>query len=113
MFSEEDYPDGVGKISDIHIDNFVCRPIVSLSEDFGGAKAQPQVALQLESHMNNFNITGFGYVGEIPEECQALVVKNLLREKIQADGVEYCLNKKDDIVAIKTFKKLSINSIDI
>lgn len=112
LFKEEDFPDGVGKISDIYIDNFVCRPIVELPDDFGGTKAYGEVALKLESHMDNFNITRFSYIGETSEEFQALVAKNLVSEKIQADDAEYCLNKKDDIVTIRSFKELSVNSID-
>ncbi|MBQ9107053.1 MAG: hypothetical protein IJY56_04090 [Clostridia bacterium] len=34
LFNESDYPNGVGKISDIHIENFTCYPVLSAPEGF-------------------------------------------------------------------------------
>ena len=110
LFKEEDYPNGVGKINDIYIENFVCFPVFDLPQDFGGTKSNPETALKLESHMNNFNIRGFKYVVNESKNCQALMGTNLINEKISADGVDYYLNKKDDILKIKNLKNLTINS---
>lgn len=113
LFRENDYPDGVGKISNISIENFTCHPVTMLPDGFGGTKSTPRVALMLESQMDNFQISNFRYVGndEDVKCCPAVVTKNLCGEKICADDKEYILAQKSDIVVIDTFKDICINKI--
>lgn len=109
LFKEEDYPEGVGKISHITFENFVCFPVMDLPHDFGGSKAIPDTALKLEANMDDFNIRGFKYLVSEAETCPALMCSNILNEKICADDKEYYINNKTDSVRINDFKNISIN----
>ncbi|MBE7045584.1 MAG: hypothetical protein E7397_08625 [Ruminococcaceae bacterium] len=109
LFLEEDFPDGVGQISDIRIEHFVCYPVFELDEDFGGTKSVPKTALQFESQMDDFRITDFEYLTEHPEKCPALSCKNLTAQKICADDEEYCLYDKNEKLILNKFKSLSLN----
>ena len=111
LFSESEYPLGVGKISNVHFENFTCYPVTSLPEGFGGTNFVPGTALMFESYMDNFQITNFKYIcdKETAESCPALSAKNLCGEKILADGKEYLLKEKSDTVTIADFHDLLIN----
>ena len=111
LFAEEDYPDGVGRISDISFENFTCYPVFSLPEGFGGTKPMKTAALNIEALMDNFRISGFKYIcdGEDKKKCPALRARNLCGEKITADGEEYRLAEKSDFVGLADFSELRID----
>jgi len=113
LFRENDYPNGVGKISNISIENFTCYPVTMLPDGFGGTESTPRVALMLESHMDHFKISNFRYVGNDRDikDCPAVVAKNLCGEKICADDKEHILAQKSDTVVIDTFKDICIDLI--
>lgn len=109
LFKEEDYPNGVGEIRDIYIENFTCVPSEKYTEE--GTRLFPTVALRIESRLYNFNISGFRYIAdrETCEICPAVVAKNLVGQKICVDGKEYILSQKEDILNIPSFETLSAN----
>ncbi len=111
LFKEENYPNGVGKISNIYFENFTCFPVYKCPHDFGGTKAVPEIALQLESHMDNFKIFNFKYIccEDDSKRCLAVKVTNLIEEKICADNKEYFLESKDDVIVLDNFKDISID----
>ena len=113
LFQENDYPNGVGRISDIHIENFTCYPVLSLPEGFGGSKTKPRPALRLESHMDRFTISNFNYVGENNSMLDYPAVKatNLCGSKICADNKNYLLTCKEDLLVLDNFKNIVINKI--
>ena len=109
LFKEEDYPDGVGRISNITFENFTCFPVLNPDR----TKKSPHTALAFESHMENFSISNFRYVcsDEDKKKCSALRVRNLTNGKICADGKEYLLQEKSDLLTLEDFKTLSVNKI--
>lgn len=111
LFQENDYPNGVGKIRDVSIENFTCYPVQSLPEGFGGSKAKPRPALRLESHMEHFRITNFNYVGDNngTQGYPALKATNLCGEKICADNKEYFLQSKEDVLVLDNFHHIMID----
>ena len=114
LFEEDDYPNGVGKISDICIENFTCYPVHTLPEGFGGSKTKPRPALRLESHMDRFRIVNFNYVGEdnSMRGYPAVKATNLCGARICADNKEYLLQRKEDLLVLDTFKDITIDHIE-
>ena len=114
LFQEDDYPNGVGKISDISIENFTCYPVSSLPEDFRGSKAKPRPALRLESNMENFRISSFNYVGEnnSMQGYPAVKATNLCGTKICADNKDYFLQCKEDVLVLDNFHHIMIDRIN-
>lgn len=113
LFEENEYPDGVGKISDIYFEEFSCFPVLDLPKNFAGTKPVPHTAISLESHMDNFKISKFKYLcpKENLKRCPAVIAKNLTGKKILADNKEYFLERKDDVVILDQFEEISINDI--
>ena len=107
LFREEEYPDGVGVMEDISIENFLCRAVTDLPSDFGGTRPYPSTALMIESSMHNFCIKNFTYtsVGEVP----ALSARNLTGSVIRADGEEYRLLHKSDVLTLADCKDIRID----
>ena len=110
LFAEADYPDGVGHVSDISIENFTCYPVFELPEDWKGSPANPRVALMFESTMHNFSISGFRRISvpNEPSDSLALKATNLVNERICADGKDYILSNKDDVLRLENFAELRI-----
>ena len=113
LFEEQDYPNGVGKISNISIENFACFPVLDLPQGFGGTKAVPKAALRIEAHMDNFHISNFQYFCDAAaaEKCPAAKFTNLCDTAIRADDQEYMLKTKADLIDIHTFQEISVNKI--
>lgn len=113
LFEESDYPNGVGKISDIYIEDFTCYRVQSTPEGFGGTKAKPRPALRIESHMDRFRISNFNYIcdKDSMQESPAVKAMNLCGERICADNKEYFLNTKEDVLELGNFKDIAIDKI--
>lgn len=111
LFAEEEYPNGIGIIENITLENFTCYPVCELPEGWKGSGANPVTAFMLESNMHNFEISNFKLI--VPENkpsgLLALKAANIVCEKITADGTEYILEKKSDILKLETFTDLKIN----
>ena len=104
LFNDEEHPEGVGEISDIYIENFVCFPVFDLPGDFGGTRVTPSEALRMEVSVDNFKISGFRYETERSCECPALRVKNVTNQKIIVDTAEYILKEKDEELVVNSFE---------
>ena len=113
LFKEDEHPSGVGRISDISIENFTCFPVTSLPDGFKGTRASAKTAILLESAADNFRISNFNYVGDDgkKESSPALNAKNLSGEKITADGKEYILAGKGDTLVLNDFKEIRIDKV--
>ncbi|MBE6870791.1 MAG: hypothetical protein E7491_02465 [Ruminococcaceae bacterium] len=111
IFKESDYPEGVGAISDVHIENFTCYPVLAPTNIPGTTPPTPNTALFFESHMDNFSITGFRYACDDSdaERCPALSAKNLHFQKIVVDGKTYYLNEKTDTLKVHSFETLKMD----
>lgn len=111
IFKEEDYPNGVGKISNIYFENFSCFPVFDLPQSFGGTDPVPKTALLFESHMDNFEISNFKYLcsPETAERCPAMKATNLIGEKFHVDNENHFLEKKDDVLVLNDFKNIRID----
>lgn len=109
LFEEDEYPQGVGAISDIYFENFTCFPVLELPEGFGGSRVgrPPVTAIQLETHADNFVIENFKYVTK-NNDCPALSIKNVTDMQINADGTEHYVNEKSTKLIIDNFKRLNI-----
>ena len=107
LFKEEDYPLGVGAISNITFENFTCKPMPGLVYD----GVMP--ALRLEANMDNFSISGFSYIADskTAEKTPAITAKNLTEEKFTVDGEEHIIRKKGDILVIPNFENLQVDRI--
>ena len=110
LFEEEEYPDGVGKISNIYFENFTCFPVFDLPQGFGGTQAVAQTALLFETNVDRFRISDFQYLccEEDQKRCPALKARNLAGGKICADNRDYFLEDKDDIVVLENLKDVDI-----
>ncbi|MBQ4575562.1 MAG: hypothetical protein IJA85_10290 [Clostridia bacterium] len=109
LFSESEYTNGVGLISNVSFENFVCYPVLDLPQDFQGTRGVPETALKLESHMDRFRIVGFRYVTEAAKRCPAVKCAHIQKEKITADGREYHLRSTEECLTIEDFSELSID----
>ena len=108
LFKENDYPEGVGEISDITFEGFTCKPMPRYSAE--GKMEMPRVALRLEANMDNFNVCDFEYISG-GENIPALVAKNLVNNSFTADGKSFELYKKEEVLTLADFKNLSVNKI--
>jgi len=114
LFKEDDYPQGVGKISDITFENFTCRPLLTLPNGFNGTQALPRTALIIEAHMDRFQISDFRYLADAEEQkkCPMLSATNLTCQTICVDGKEFHLREKSDVARIENGKNITF-SIEI
>lgn len=110
LFAEEDYPEGVGRVSDISFENFTCYPVFDVPADWKGSQPNPKVALMFESNMHNFSMTGFRKISveNEPADSVALSAGNVVNETICADGKDYVLNRKDDVLKLENFTELRV-----
>lgn len=107
LFEEDDYPQGVGFVEDFSIENFTCYPVCELPEAWNGTKSKPKTALLFESAMNNFSITNFNYIGDCVN-VPSLMAKNIVSQKITADGKDYILETKEDELQLGSFTQLAV-----
>ncbi len=111
LFHEEDYPEGVGIIENVSIENFTCRPFFENPEGWQGTQAAPNTAICIESCMKNFRISGFRHIGAeaAPDGYCVLMARNVANGKITADGQEHMLKNKNDSLMLDTFRDLIVN----
>jgi len=101
ILRDEDYPDGVGILEDITLENFTCYPATP------GAKT----ALLLEENAHRFVIRNFRAL--TPEyaapDYAALRMKNVTNQCVTADGTEYAVTKRSDELTLNGFASLTID----
>ena len=112
LFREEDHPMGVGLCENIEIENFVCYPVNKKADHPRCTEPEPIHALRLEVNFNNFRIKDFKMIPGINDEgCYALYMKNVVGNRIVADGKEYILSSKSDEALIERFEEIKIDKI--
>lgn len=110
LFKEEEYPAGAGLIEDIEFENFRCFPVKAPLPSWEGQKGDCRVGLKLETRINRFHISGFGFSqSEGGENCVALEMRNTPGQRLTADGVIYETLDKSDIVTIDNFREIRID----
>lgn len=110
-FDEKDFPQGVGRIENVTIENFICYPCFTNSRDRSGSEYNPNYAFQLESNADNFTITDFKMI--VPDgrenSVAAFTAGLITNEKILADGREYLLKEKSDSLTLDKFSEMKIS----
>ncbi len=109
VFNEEDYPEGVGRISNIHVENLVCYPMFVKVKGAVPARIKEKTALSIESHMDGFILNGFRFSFDEDHPGKALKCMNLVNAKICVDGVDYSLNDKSEVLSIDNLSSLSVD----
>ncbi len=112
LFTEEEYPDGVGYCENIEIENFVCYPVTELPHGLEGGQINPEHGLRLEGYYHNFRIKGFKKLPAPGDEnTYALMMAKVKGTSVVADGKEYRLNDTSEELLIRDFGELTINKI--
>lgn len=99
LFAEQEYPDGIGKIENVLIENMTCR-------ETGTARCP---AICLETGTKNFRLKNFRLVRS-ESLAPALAAKNLVRTRIEADGDARVLKNKDEHAEIRNFRDLAVDT---
>ena len=107
LFTEEEYPDGVGRIENIEIDGFTCYR-AEREPDQKCSGMPTECAIKMESNCKNFVIRGFNKL-DGAERDAALAMAKVGKSRVIADGVEYKLWGKSDELLLPDFKELKIN----
>lgn len=95
LFAEEEYPAGCGRLENIVIENFTCIP------------AGDTPAIALESMADGVEIRNFRMI--CPDgKANALEAKNLVGQKVIADGEEHLLQEKTDVLKMNDFTSLRL-----
>ena len=110
LFTEEEYPNGVGVCENIEIENFKCFPVTTPPRGLEDGQINPEHALRLEGYFQNFKITGFEKL-PAPEDqnTYALMMSRVKGVSVTTDGTEHVLEKTSDKLLIKNFNTITIN----
>ena len=110
LFTEEEYPDGVGICENIEIENFVCYPVTELPRGLEGGQINPEHGLRLEGYFHNFHIRGFKKLpAKGDENTYALMMARVKDTDIVADGRTYRLDSTADQVLLRDFENITIS----
>lgn len=107
LFQEASAPNGVGYIKDVTIDNFTAF--------FTDEAKNRDTLLCLEEHCKGFTITNFRRPKELDRmsEVPTIAAKNLTRQKIEIDGNETLLTRKEDrLIHAGDFSTLKMDLIE-
>ena len=113
LFSENEYPLGIGCIENIEIENFVCYPVTEAPARIPNGQVNPEHALHLEGHCDRFKIKNFRLldpVGSGKMKAHALYISKVPGSSVTADGKEYTLVTKEDELLLDSFNNIEINS---
>ena len=99
LFAEADFPNGIGVIENVLIENMLCRAT--------GTGGNPAVCL--ESGAKNFRLKDFRLTRE-NSDAPALIAKNLVRTSVTADGAVHTLENKSDRLALADFTDLAVET---
>lgn len=99
LFKENDRPQGVGLIENVHIENMCVYPTKAENEN---------PAIAIESLADNFTLKNFRLASKNGIAAKtAFFARNLVNQTFTADGKEYVCNDKEDAVEIENFTELS------
>lgn len=96
LFSEGEYPEGVGLIENVTIEGLSCYPLAD------------QPAIALETNCKHFSVSGFR-MWSASQNTSALVAKNLAPTDITVDGNSYMLADKKNVLTVTNFSDMSVN----
>ena len=110
LFKEEEYPVGVGCISNFVMENVVVHPVKEdVKNKNVAALFDPTYAIRLESLCKNFVVKDFRLTNS-NSELYAFLATNVTDTDITVDGKEYSLKEKKDKALLKDFKQITVNS---
>ena len=110
LFKEEEYPEGVGCIEHVDIENFQCYPVKTPLASWEGTKGNCSIGLMLEEKIEDFHISGFRFwQAEEGEACIAMQMRHVPGARIVADGREYVTGDKTDVVRIENVQEITIS----
>jgi len=111
LFKDEDMPNGVGIIENIEIENFRCFPVPNMDSSSGMTGGTTQTALMMETKVDNFIIKNFEQItrDDAPKDFSAMKMRNVADINVCADGVEYHIKEKSDVLDIGNFTDIVIN----
>lgn len=110
LFKEDEYPVGVGCISNFVMENVVVHPV---NEDVKNknvaALFDPTYAIRMESLCENFVVKNFRLTNS-NSDLYAFLATNVTDTEITSDENKYYLKDKKDKVLLKYFNQLTVNS---
>ena len=110
LFKEDEYPVGVGCISNFVMENVVVHPVSeNVANKNVAALSDPSYAIRIESLCQNFTIKSFNLTND-NSDLYALLATNLTDTGIVVDENKYYLKNKQDKVLLTNFKQLTVNS---
>lgn len=113
LFKENEYPVGVGCISNFVIENVVVHPV---NEDVKNknvaALFDPTYAIRMESLCENFVVKNFRLTNS-NSDLYAFLATNVTDTEIVADKDKYQLRNKQDKVLLKNFNQLTVSSASL
>ena len=112
LFRESDYPDGVGKIENVTIEDFTCVPITQAPDGWEGTGPYEATAIVAETAMKSVTVSNFRICKpQGAESAKALIARNLVAQDITADGESYRLENKTDVLILDDFKNIIFGGI--
>ncbi len=104
LFKEEDYPEGVGCIENIYMENFTCYKSSNMYEDYNFP------AICIESALSNFEIRNFNFIDRkmAKKPKEAIRFRNVSKQRVKADENEFSLSCKEDVLSLENFKNIRV-----
>lgn len=110
LFQEEDYPDGVGCVSNFLMENVVVHPVCeNVANKNVAALPDPTYAIRIECLCKNLIVKDFRFTNN-NSNLYAFLATNVTNTDITVDGNKYYLKAKQDKVLSKNFNQLTVNS---
>lgn len=110
LFKEDEYPVGVGCISNFVMENVVVHPVSENVENKNvAALSDPTYAIRVESLCKNFVVKNFRLTNS-NSDLYAFLATNVTDTEIVADMDEYQLKNKQEKVLLKNFNQLTVDS---
>lgn len=110
LFSENEYPSGVGRVSNILIENLVVHPATEPIPNKNSTLAAPERAIRLECLCDNFEIRNCRFENA-GCDAHALFMTNVTSTEVVADGTRYLLSGKSDSLTLDSFVNLTVNTV--
>jgi hypothetical protein len=110
LFDEDEYPSGVGRVSNILIENLVVHPVSEPTPNKNASLSCPERAIRLECLCDNFEIKNCRF-DSAGLEVHALYVTNVTSTEVIADGERHLLSEKSDRLTVDSFVNLTVNAV--
>lgn len=109
LFTEDERPNGVGRIENVTIENMTVYPTVGAGEENAGLRS----AIVLESHADGLAIEGFCLTNRmnLANPGGALWVRNLQNTMVVTDGELNAIHAKEDTLHKENFTSLRVNKM--